>query len=437
MATNTYVALDKVTVTSSVTSITLNMGSTLSQAYTDLVLVANTIVPTGNTFPECSLRFNGDTGSNYSSTYLLGLGSGSGVSGRASNITYADCGYLTSNSGNPNTRIINIMNYSNTTTNKTVLVRGSSDNAGQVIAYANLWRNTAAITSITVFTQGGTYASGSTFSLYGISNAGDATPKATGGNVTSDATYWYHSFTMSGNFVPNQSVSCDILQIAGGGGGGGNIGAGGGAGGLLAFTSQSLTATSYSVLVGGGGALGGSAVKGSSGTNSRFGSLTASVGGGGGGSRDGGAGAGLNGGSGGGGSEGSAGGTGTSGQGNAGGSSAGFNSGPNFPAGGGGGAGAAGAAPTSVSGTGGNGGNGVNTYSAWATATSTGVSGYYAGGGAGGSGSLVAAATGGLGGGGTGSTPGAVNTGSGGAGNTYFAGGGAGGSGLVIVRYAK
>jgi hypothetical protein len=61
------------------------------------------------------------------------------------------------------------MNYSNSTTNKTVLSRGGNA-ATWVTTNVGLWRNTAAITSIKVFASDGTsnMNSGSTFSLYGI-----------------------------------------------------------------------------------------------------------------------------------------------------------------------------------------------------------------------------------------------------------------------------
>ena len=439
MATNTYVALATQTLSSSATSVTF---SSISNGYTDLILVANTIVPTGNTFPECSLRFNSDTGSNYSSTYLLGLSS-SAISGRASNITYADCGYLSANSGNPNTRIINIMNYSNTTTNKTVLVRGSSVNGNQVISYANLWRNTAAITSIDVFTQSGTYAAGSTFSLYGIAAEGAA--YATGGMVTSDSQYYYHTFTSTGAFVPKQSLTCDVLAIAGGGGGGYQQAGGGGAGGLLAFTSQSVTATSYTVTVGAGGAGGTSfPTRGTNGLDSQFGALTLVKGGGGGGvgSTTAPNNAGRDGGSGGGGGNPDVGtgaaGSPTSGQGFAGGTGSSDNA-TYRNSGGGGGAGGAGVSATSAV-TVGTGGAGTSAYSDWASATSTGVSGNYAGGGAGGGNTAgTATAGGGRGGDASAGANGTANTGGGGGGGGYSGNinGYNGGSGIVIVRYLK
>ena len=167
-AGSTYTPIATYTATGSVASYTF---SSIPSTYTDLILVAQTIVSSGASFSDVFLRFNGDTGSNYSNTYLLGLSPSSAVSGRAANVTVADSGYLTSNSGNPNTRIIQLMNYSNTTTNKTVISRGSSVNSGQVISYVNLWRNTAAINSIILFPQSGNYAAGTTFTLYGIAAA--------------------------------------------------------------------------------------------------------------------------------------------------------------------------------------------------------------------------------------------------------------------------
>jgi hypothetical protein len=61
-----------------------------------------------------------------------------------------------------------IMNYSNSTTNKSALNRGGGAGTN-VEAYAGLWRNTAAITSVTVLTTN--FAAGSTFTLYGVKSA--------------------------------------------------------------------------------------------------------------------------------------------------------------------------------------------------------------------------------------------------------------------------
>lgn len=256
----------------------------------------------------------------------------------------------------------------------------------------------------------------------GPSSAIESTlPVATGGTVSGPVkingiNYMVHQFLQTGSssFTLNQARVCDILVVAGGGGGGNSVpnvcGGGGGAGGFQYFTGQSLSAGSYTVTVGDGGAIQ------TIGNNSQFGSLIASIGGGAGSSGSGG-----NGGSGGGGGTNSGGGTGTVGQGNSGGVSS--NNG-----GGGGGAGGAG---TTTSG-------GIGLQN-----NITGTSIYYAGGGGGGYYGGSTTLPGGLGGGGLGgaanatnnNTAGISNTGGGGGGNGNAQAGTRGGSGIVIVRY--
>jgi hypothetical protein len=424
---NTYTELRKTTVGTATASVTLDL--TGISGYTDLVLVVEGIA-TANSTSTLSLQFNGDTASNYSGTRLSGNGS-TASSDRYSTATVMGGGLITSSVRFNN--IINIQNYSNTTTFKTVLFRSNVSDS-LVRTSVNLWRSTAAITQIDVLATATTFASGTTLSLYGIANADQGAAKATGGIITEDSQYWYHTFGASSAFIPKQSLTCDVLVVAGGGGTAGSDlgGGGGGAGGLLAFTSQALTAISYNVTVGAGG------VAQTNGNNSQFASLTASVGGGKGATN---AAVGSVGGSGGGGAyatytTGYA--ASPSGQGNAGGN--GFTASFYGVGGGGGGAGAVGVNGNATNA--GNGGAGVNTYSSWLSATGLGVSGFIAGGGGGGAYNGIQS-IGGSGGGGAGgrnggaAIAGTVNTG-GGAGGAGENGAGAnGGSGVVIVRYAK
>ena len=308
---------------------------------------------------------------------------------------------------------------------------------------ANLWSSTAAITSLSFSLDFGSFAQYSTATLYGVLKYAETGTgsKAIGGTVTTSGGYTYHTFFSSGMFTPTTNISgAEVLVVAGGGGGSSIIGGGGGAGGLVYASSQSYTSgVNYAAIVGAGGRVGADYTNASNGTNSAFAAGTVAIGGGY-GSGGGGTNPGGNGGSGGGAGYSStsyAGGTATAGQGNAGGS----NGGTNNAGGGGGGAGATG--QTAGSNFAGAGGNGVNTYSAWATATSTGASGYYAGGGGGGARTSTSTTPGtsGLGGGGfggglTAATSGLPNTGGGGGGGAVSLGaGGNGGSGIVIVRY--
>jgi hypothetical protein len=447
MSTTTYEPIATVTVSSANASV-LVMNS-IPATYTDLILVCSAATSSGAN--ALYMRFNNDSSSIYSTTYMYGNGS-SAASGAITNRDAAAIGYFVEPAtGSAFNSIAQIQNYANTNTFKTVIDRANSTTGTYPGAEASvsLWRSTSAINRIDVLVTSNTISVGSTFTLYGISNAGDDSPKANGGDVYSDATYWYHVFPMSGNFVPNQSLSADVLCIAGGGGGAGASGGGGGAGGIIYFASQSLTAQRYPVIVGGGGAKGNETVRGSNGGNSQFASLTVASGGGGGGTQ-GGTPSGLSGGSGGGGTyQGAGGGSSTqsgsgatASYGNAGGGGSSTDGG----SGGGGGAGGAGGNGNS---TGpyysGDGGIGTTAFSSWGLATNTGenISGtvYYAGGGGGGTnnGHTKPGGLGGGGGDGFYNTKYARNalpaTGGGG----YGAGisSGTGGSGLVIVRYLK
>jgi hypothetical protein len=311
MPTNTYVALATQTLGSAAASVTF---SSIPATYTDLVLIASIKYISAGGFSK--LTFNGDTATNYSTTLVLGNGSTTSSS-RTSNEAFIAFGYDANTE--TFTDILNIQNYSNATTFKTVLNRHSVAGT-RAEALVGLWRKTPETINSLTLTGGNNYAAGSTFSLYGIASQ-EAAAKATGGMVTSDANYYYHTFTASGTFTPKQSISADILVVAGGGSGGGGRAGGGGAGGLLVHTSQSLTATVYTCLVGAAASANSGNVNGNQGSNSLFGALTASVVGGFGASAfisvNGG-----NGGSGGGAPAGLTGGTATSGQGFAGGNGA-------------------------------------------------------------------------------------------------------------------
>jgi hypothetical protein len=145
--------------------------SSIPQTYTDLVLVIGSVREAAAGSAVAAIRYNGDTGSNYSFTYLGGNGS-TASSGRVSNSTYAALGAWVANlSTTGESDFLHLMNYSNTTTYKTTLARSSAASSATEASVA-LWRSTAAINSITL-TVGSpaAFTAGSTFSLYGIKAA--------------------------------------------------------------------------------------------------------------------------------------------------------------------------------------------------------------------------------------------------------------------------
>ena len=279
---------------------------------------------------------------------------------------------------------------------------------------------------------------------YSGAGAGDTTgsnPDTT--TIDGDYTVFQYTTTGSRSFVIGASTLVEYLMVAGGGGGGttsaGQAG-GGGAGGVLTNyggTTITLSAATYPIVVGAGGAVG------ASGVNSTFNSLT-SIGGGYGGAYPNTPAA--SGGSGGGGhqsgvSAANVGGAGTTGQGYKGGDQP-YASG--WHAGGGGGYGSVGA-DAGFQANPAHGGNGGTAL----TSTISGTSTTYAGGGAGsthiqcntmglGGGTSVTANKGGGGDGGLGSTAataGVTGTGGGGGGGTDTRISAAGGSGIVILRF--
>lgn len=162
-AGSTYTPIATTTTTGTPTTVSF---TSISGSYTDLILVSSV---SGSTNAVIQAQFNGDTGNNYSFTYMFGDGT-SASSGRSSGVSYVRAGRTAASSSSFTPNILHIQNYSNSTTYKTVIER-ENDSAASVLASVGLWRNTAAITSILLTVSAGTITAGSTFTLYGIAAA--------------------------------------------------------------------------------------------------------------------------------------------------------------------------------------------------------------------------------------------------------------------------
>lgn len=157
--TATYEPINTTTVSGTSTS-TVTFSS-IPQTYTDLILVS---AITQSADVSSYLRFNSDTGSNYSRTRLVGTGS-SATSARGTNDVGIEFYFGTlTNLGNT---IWQINNYSNATTYKTALgrINNTFDWLG---ASVGLWRSTAAITTVSYTVSSGYIVAGSTLTLFGI-----------------------------------------------------------------------------------------------------------------------------------------------------------------------------------------------------------------------------------------------------------------------------
>jgi hypothetical protein len=169
MAT-TYEMIQTTTLASSQASVTFNA---IPSTYTDLVLVGSAKSLLSGT-DSIGIAVNGSGSPIYSRTYLEANGT-SVTSGRQTSQIRIVSDYIMGTSGVADfgTYTWNFMNYSNTTTFKTVLSRGSritSETDPGAVACVNLWRNTSSINAIEL-TLANTFKTGSTFTLYGILKA--------------------------------------------------------------------------------------------------------------------------------------------------------------------------------------------------------------------------------------------------------------------------
>lgn len=146
---------------------TINFTS-ISGSYTDIVLIFNGNSTNANA-GSLYIRFNGDSGNNYSLTQLYGDGT-SAAAFRNSNTSNLNGIGINSTSQSPSMGIAHFQNYSNTTTYKTVLLRNSMYQAEASVS-ASLWRSTAAINQITLSLASGSIKAGSIATLYGIKAA--------------------------------------------------------------------------------------------------------------------------------------------------------------------------------------------------------------------------------------------------------------------------
>lgn len=124
---------------------------------------------------SAQITFNGDTGANYAIHYIQGNGSAASANNipNYNYILLSDAGgpWATSTAGTFSGVIIDILDYSSTTKNKTIRALTGQDRNGygRSMFQSGLWYKTPEpITSIKFGTDGTSYAEFSQFALYGV-----------------------------------------------------------------------------------------------------------------------------------------------------------------------------------------------------------------------------------------------------------------------------
>ncbi len=151
--------------------------SNIPQTYTHLEIrgIGQAATST-NDYGYNGVRFNGDTGTNYTRHGLFGTNN-STYAYAVTGANFADIGnasYLnTSAASTVGVTIVSILDYTNTNKYKTVRALAGTDLNGlaAVGLHSGLWLNTAAVTSITVYQSNGNFTNKSTYALYGIKGA--------------------------------------------------------------------------------------------------------------------------------------------------------------------------------------------------------------------------------------------------------------------------
>jgi hypothetical protein len=162
-AGSTYTPIATQTLGSNTTTVTF---SSIAGTYTDLILIVQGKDAT--TTDAFTIQLNGDTATNYSMTAMQGNGS-SASSFRDSSQNFIQNMLVMDTTAVAN-GTFHFMNYANTTTYKTILCRGDLVDFATRTS-VGLWRSTSAITSIAVKMGSSQFATGSTFTLYGIAAA--------------------------------------------------------------------------------------------------------------------------------------------------------------------------------------------------------------------------------------------------------------------------
>jgi hypothetical protein len=172
VAAGSFDLLETQVLTSSAASVTFSSLSTYAADYQHLQIRVAGKTTRNLGGGNLSVRFNGDSAGNYSTHGIIGTGS-SVVSFGAANQTSMLCGWLSSNTTAADVfgaAVIDILDPFETTKYPTIrTLSGQASGENQVRFESGSWRNTAALTSMTLFEGNGfNLSTGSRFSLYGI-----------------------------------------------------------------------------------------------------------------------------------------------------------------------------------------------------------------------------------------------------------------------------
>lgn len=173
--TGAFDALGTVTLSTSTPTVTFS-GIPAEYKHLQIRYAVRTDMNSGGNWSPVNIRFNADSGSTYSVHSFYGTGSSAAAEGYASQ-TSANPGFGAPNTFGANVfgvGIVDVLDYSSTSKNKTIRSFSGTENNGSgiIMFQSGGWFSTAAINSLTFglygSTNGSNYLANTTFALYGI-----------------------------------------------------------------------------------------------------------------------------------------------------------------------------------------------------------------------------------------------------------------------------
>lgn len=171
-----YELISTTILSSATSSVTFSNLASVAAAYKHLQIRYTARSTVAANADNIAIRFNGDTGSNYSYHYLVGADTSTPISGGGSSLTYA---YVPSQIVGANSSssvfgagIIDILDFASTAKNKTLRTLSgfngtASANYSRIGLTSAAWFSTSATTSLEL-SNSALFVTGSRFSLYGL-----------------------------------------------------------------------------------------------------------------------------------------------------------------------------------------------------------------------------------------------------------------------------
>ena len=170
---STYEPIATTTLTSATNTVTF---SSIPAAYTDLQMIA--YFGDSSSGGDSRMYFNGDTGNTYSMNRWWSNYNGTAIEGQILLSTAGNNGFwLSQNNANSSDFIcskIDINNYASSSMFKQAIIQNyqsGSTRAQTPTTLSGAWKNTAAVTSITLVCSAGNFPVNTCFTIYGILKA--------------------------------------------------------------------------------------------------------------------------------------------------------------------------------------------------------------------------------------------------------------------------